>query len=494
MALDLVSKLDKFSQEWLTFADEGCHPPSLDKFSLAVTHHQPQVFNGPMRDLSEDVSSTTLLVMERETMQYSLGRALMHIPFGSVIGLDKPMEQRFWSSVSESYPIVLLSSLYDCDYLIFLLMHFGTVDDNWNTDMNAVCVRRSDLKSVQSVSTVMTRVFCPKCAEDRSPCTCTYAFDRKSTTNDAFEYLDKVKELNTLISPWTMFRGFLERSPAGHVVKKFTVLKLDEGRLKRLMQMTVTKEVRSETKNDMLSSMKVQYVQKYFSITLTPLTWQSMGFARPAEEMKLEDYLKADMYREQGQIGVLEASKEPISSMVTSASVAGDQFGDVINEPTSDGEPGASGLLFLNTLSGQPGEVSDTGGDIAMNRIAPPSSTVCEVCNATFRRKYDRDRHNRSVHLGEKDNKCQLCDAAFFQRAHLKVHMQERHEKTKRLSCDMCDEKFFNKHKLDRHRRSVHLRERNFACTLCSSRYFQRSDLTRHMKKRHDNEVPSNSP
>mmetsp|Transcript_9350 Transcript_9350/g.28167 ORF Transcript_9350/g.28167 Transcript_9350/m.28167 type:complete len:496 (-) Transcript_9350:348-1835(-) len=495
MALDLVSKLDKFSQEWLTFADEGCQPPSLDKFNLAVTYHQPQVFNGPMRDLSEDVSSTTLLVMERETTQYSLGRALMHIPYGAVIGLDKPMEQRFWSSVSESYPLVLLSSLYDSDYLILLLMHFGTVDNNWNTDVNAVCVRRSDLKSVQSISTVMTRVFCPKCAENRSPCTCTYALERKSTTQNAFEYLQKVKDLqNPSISPWSTFRGFLERSPAGHVVKKFTVLKLDNGRLKRLLQMTVTKEVRSETQNETLSSMKVQYVQKYFNITLTPATWLSMGFGRPVEEKKPEDFFKAEYYGDQtGQTDQCEAGKEPMSSIVTSASGPGDQFGDMANEPSSDAELGTSGLLLPDS-SGAQRDTGNTDPLTSVNQGSTASSTVCEICNATFRRKYDRDRHNRSVHLGEKDNKCHLCDAAFFQRAHLKVHMQERHERTKRLSCGMCDEKFFNKHKLDRHRRSVHLRERNFACTLCSSRYFQRSDLTRHMKKRHENELPNNPP
>jgi len=57
-------------------------------------------------------------------------------------------------------------------------------------------------------------------------------------------------------------------------------------------------------------------------------------------------------------------------------------------------------------------------------KIEEVSSDHCPICGAGFRRKYEMQRHYRTVHLGERKFACEYCGSKFIHKSHLRVHIR----------------------------------------------------------------------
>jgi len=54
---------------------------------------------------------------------------------------------------------------------------------------------------------------------------------------------------------------------------------------------------------------------------------------------------------------------------------------------------------------------------------------TCTVCGAAFKRRYDRERHFKSKHIGERSWNCDQCHQKFKHRWHLQAHQNVIHQK-----------------------------------------------------------------
>ncbi|KAJ8908163.1 hypothetical protein NDN08_008257 [Rhodosorus marinus] len=108
------------------------------------------------------------------------------------------------------------------------------------------------------------------------------------------------------------------------------------------------------------------------------------------------------------------------------------------------------------------------------------SSDQCPICGAAFRRKYEMQRHYRTVHLGERKFACEYCGNKFIHKSHLRVHISSVHEGIAEEKCQQCGKGFATKAKLNRHVLAVHEKQRIHGCEECGKKFFQRSDLKKH--------------
>lgn len=109
----------------------------------------------------------------------------------------------------------------------------------------------------------------------------------------------------------------------------------------------------------------------------------------------------------------------------------------------------------------------------------------CPICNASIKRKYDVQRHIRSVHERRRDFQCTRCPQAFFRSSHLKDHMRGAHPDTSENMCPRCGKHFGMSSKLKRHMAAVHEHLRNFRCEHCQKAYKENSALKRHVVRHH---------
>lgn len=124
------------------------------------------------------------------------------------------------------------------------------------------------------------------------------------------------------------------------------------------------------------------------------------------------------------------------------------------------------------------------GGGIVAND-EKQSVYSCPICNIPIKRKYDVQRHIRSVHEKRRDFQCPQCLRAFLRSSHLKDHMRGTHPDTSENMCVLCGKHFGMSSKLKRHMMAVHERQRNFGCPHCEKTYKENSALRRHMSRHH---------
>ena len=145
---------------------------------------------------------------------------------------------------------------------------------------------------------------------------------------------------------------------------------------------------------------------------------------------------------------------------------------------------------------------------------SPSDDVVCPMCNKSFSRPSKLAEHWYIVHDGNSDHKCEICHKSFTQSYHLTRHIMEVHssfpgDKVKCPDCDksftrkehmkehwsfwhceigeywkcgICEELFTRKWGLDRHIEEIHNLDR-FICQECPAAYTRQENLDKHVQK-----------
>ncbi|XP_062531816.1 zinc finger and SCAN domain-containing protein 12-like [Bombyx mori] len=118
-----------------------------------------------------------------------------------------------------------------------------------------------------------------------------------------------------------------------------------------------------------------------------------------------------------------------------------------------------------------------------MNEEHGVAMPTCGICGHRTLLQSALVRHQRNVHLKERDKQCSLCPKTFCTRSNLKEHMVS-HEKERVHKCDVCSKSFARRGCFTTHYR-IHTGERPFSCDVCKASFVQRASLRFHMRSRH---------
>ncbi|KAL7044370.1 hypothetical protein ACKWTF_001895 [Chironomus riparius] len=127
----------------------------------------------------------------------------------------------------------------------------------------------------------------------------------------------------------------------------------------------------------------------------------------------------------------------------------------------------------------------------------------CEFCDKKFGKKSGLDRHVLTVHKKQKNFKCEQCDKAFGEKAQLKKHErlhlftycakckghfedikqhnEEKHSNLKH-SCNSCFRVFERLRDLESHMKTKHSSIRSYFCDYCNKGFAEKFQIERHMK------------
>lgn len=123
-------------------------------------------------------------------------------------------------------------------------------------------------------------------------------------------------------------------------------------------------------------------------------------------------------------------------------------------------------------------------------RKTPLNLQECDVCEKSFRRVCDLQRHVK-VHTGEKPFSCSVCTKAFTQQGNLKTHMRT-HTGEKPFSCSECNAVFAQRITLQQHM-LTHTGEKPHSCLLCNKSFALIGQLKLH-ERTHTGEKPFSCP
>lgn len=118
---------------------------------------------------------------------------------------------------------------------------------------------------------------------------------------------------------------------------------------------------------------------------------------------------------------------------------------------------------------------------------------ICSYCNRGFKQLYHLQEHITS-HTGERKFKCNICHKTFSrmssQRKHMKAHESAPGEKSKKspFLCSICGKKFPYSNGAQRHMRT-HFDDRRFECKICGNKFSQTTHLRVHLRT-HTGEKP----
>ncbi|XP_063837107.1 myoneurin-like isoform X3 [Ostrinia nubilalis] len=116
--------------------------------------------------------------------------------------------------------------------------------------------------------------------------------------------------------------------------------------------------------------------------------------------------------------------------------------------------------------------------------VAMPTCGICGYRNID---QFRVIRHQRSVHLKEKNLSCSLCDMKFFSTSHLRKHMV-RHDPVRKFECKFCKKTFPRLNTLRQHEK-IHTGDKKKVCPVCGERFVQKASLNYHMIKHHPDAV-----
>ncbi|GBP42767.1 Zinc finger protein 2 homolog [Eumeta japonica] len=108
---------------------------------------------------------------------------------------------------------------------------------------------------------------------------------------------------------------------------------------------------------------------------------------------------------------------------------------------------------------------------------------TCGVCGYKNRSRHRVLRHQRKVHMKEKNLECDVCCMRFFDKSSLNKHMV-CHKSARAHECEYCHKKFQRASTMNTHRK-IHTGEKNKVCEVCGERFVQKASLNYHMMKRH---------
>ncbi|KAL0808599.1 hypothetical protein ABMA28_013040 [Loxostege sticticalis] len=118
------------------------------------------------------------------------------------------------------------------------------------------------------------------------------------------------------------------------------------------------------------------------------------------------------------------------------------------------------------------------------------SMPTCGVCGLRTLMQSSLVRHQRNVHLNEKNKKCQLCSKMFYTQSNLQDHMIT-HQQNRIFRCDVCAKAFARRGCLKTHCR-IHTGEKPFSCSFCAVSFVQRASLRFHIRSHHSGSIQSN--
>lgn len=118
-----------------------------------------------------------------------------------------------------------------------------------------------------------------------------------------------------------------------------------------------------------------------------------------------------------------------------------------------------------------------------MNEAHGATMPTCGICGLRTLKESALVRHQRNVHLSEKDKQCFVCAKLFYTESNLREHMIT-HNQVRAFSCDVCGKSFARKECLKTHYR-LHTGEKPFTCRICHGTFVQRASLRFHLKNYH---------
>lgn len=119
-----------------------------------------------------------------------------------------------------------------------------------------------------------------------------------------------------------------------------------------------------------------------------------------------------------------------------------------------------------------------------MNEVHDVPMPTCGICGLRTLMKSALIRHQRNVHLNEKNKECRVCKKMFHTASNLRDHMIT-HNQNRVFKCDVCQKDFARKECFQAHYR-LHTGERPFLCGICEASFVQRASLRFHLKSRHN--------
>ena len=103
-------------------------------------------------------------------------------------------------------------------------------------------------------------------------------------------------------------------------------------------------------------------------------------------------------------------------------------------------------------------------------------------CQKKFARRSDRNRHEFTVHWGERRFACVRCPARFGQSSNLRQHIDAVHLGLRPYECSICGHKFSQNGSRKHHVLAVHKQQRKHSCELCRSAFARRTALRAHFR------------
>ena len=115
---------------------------------------------------------------------------------------------------------------------------------------------------------------------------------------------------------------------------------------------------------------------------------------------------------------------------------------------------------------------------------------TCAFCLVKCSDKYEREKHEESVHKNNGKYKCETCEKTYSNKNALSYHVSNKHEesnKEEKPCCKLCPSEFTTEANLQKHVETVHTDTSQFDCEECGVKFNQEKSLNRHKKENHYN-------
>ena len=121
-------------------------------------------------------------------------------------------------------------------------------------------------------------------------------------------------------------------------------------------------------------------------------------------------------------------------------------------------------------------------------RIALKKKSIytCSTCGKIFYDKFNRKRHELTIHENLGKFECNNCSKKFANLADLQYHKESHHsEKPSKVECDMCGKCFKNNLSLQKHKSNFHVSSNDHKCDNCNASFTLKDNLMRHRREDH---------
>lgn len=158
---------------------------------------------------------------------------------------------------------------------------------------------------------------------------------------------------------------------------------------------------------------------------------------------------------------------------------------------------GPHGQSYRDEFGAARAQTSPVTAERSHPSLLPGSSSAsaarpytCKICNASFGRRDNMQKHMRSIHMGERPFECHLCGYAFQKKDHREKHIRTVHLKERPYECTQCSSRFGQKSDLSKHVRTVHDRIKPYQCEHCGLSFGHRGNKLRHVFVVHEKRKP----